>query len=112
VLGDALLHISGDHVLAFAFHAAAQSELAGFLAQSGMEPESGYGWVDLDSALHATIIARFATPERAASAAKQSFAGLPANVRSSVHDRDVTFTIELDAAQTAQTIEQLSAMMK
>lgn len=112
VLVDALAQIRGDHVLAFAFHAPAQSELAGFLAQSGMEPESGYGWLDLDTTLHAQIVVRFATPERAASAAKQPFAGLLTNVKTTVRDRDVTFTIDLDAAQTSQTIDQLVALAK
>ncbi|HEX5062721.1 MAG TPA: hypothetical protein VFV99_25285 [Kofleriaceae bacterium] len=62
--------------------------------------------------MHATVVAHFATPERAASAAKQTFGGLVANLRSTVHDRDVTFTVELDATQTAQVIDQLTALMR
>jgi hypothetical protein len=109
MLADAVAQLRGDHLVTLAFHATEQSELAGFLAQSGMEPVSGYGWLDLEPALHAEIVARFTTPERAASAAKQTFGGPLAKVKSTLKDRDVVFTFDLDATQTVQLIDQALA---
>lgn len=106
---DALGHLRTDRVIAFAFYAPPRTPMAHFIGVSGLDPESGYGWIDLDTALRAEVVTRFANAERAAAAAKQTFVGPLAKLRSAVRDREVVFTLELDAEETAQVVEQLIA---
>jgi hypothetical protein len=101
----ALGKLRRDRVLSFAFRAPAQTELRSLIADSGVEPEWGYGWLDLDTVLRGEIVLGFATAEAAAAAAKQTFEGPLARARTIARDREVTLTLELDAAQTSQLIE-------
>ncbi len=112
VLGEALGHLRGAHLIELAFSAPPQTSIAGFLAQSGMEPESGYGWIDLDPTLRAELVLRFATPERAASASKRVGAGPLAKVKATQRDREVTFAVQLDATETSQLLDQLTTFAK
>lgn len=106
---DVLARLRTDRVIAFAFYAPPRTPMAHFIGVSGIDAESGYGWIELDTTLRAEVVTRFASEERAAAAAKQTFLGPLAKLRSTVRDRDVVFTLELDAAETAQSVEQLVA---
>jgi hypothetical protein len=112
VLGDVLARLRGGHLIELAFSAPPQSGLAGFIAQSGMEPQSAYGWVDLDTTLRAEIVAVFATKERAAAAATKLPPGPLSKFKATVRDREVVFSVELDATETTQLIDQLVTMTR
>lgn len=106
---EALAKLRTDRVIAFAFHAPQKTPMAHFLGVSGIHPESGHGWIDLDTTLRAEVVCRFATAEDAVAATKQTYVGPLAKLKSTQRDREVVFTLELDAAETAQVVDQLSA---
>jgi hypothetical protein len=101
----ALGKLRRERVLSFAFRAPAQTELRSLIAESGVEPEWGYGWLDLDTVLRGELVLGFATAEAAAAAANRTFEGPLAKARTIARDREVTLILELDAVQTAQLIE-------
>ncbi|HEY5925944.1 MAG TPA: hypothetical protein VIV11_29855 [Kofleriaceae bacterium] len=109
---DALAQFRKDRTFAVAFAAPAQSQLASIIAQSGLEVQSGHGWIELGTTLRAELTGRFATVEAAAAAAKQTFQGPLAKLKATHRDREVVFALELDAAETAQVVDQVLSLAR
>lgn len=111
--------LATGHTLAFAFMAPAQTDMNAFLSITGVEPEAGRGWLDLDSGLRAELTLQFSSAQQASTVAsdimKRAAAGdaspigtLLRGVRATANANDVVITVQLDQAGTEQVLTFLS----
>jgi hypothetical protein len=111
--------LATGHLVAFAFVAPPETDMRAFVAESGVEPIAGRGWLDLDTALRGELTLRFESAQQATSVAqdiaKRSAADtspigtLLRGVRATAGGNDVVITIQLDNAATEQVISFLTS---
>ncbi|HEY5949840.1 MAG TPA: hypothetical protein VIV40_30300 [Kofleriaceae bacterium] len=109
--------MASGHTLAFAFVAPPETDMLAFVAETGVEPMAGHGWLDLDSALRGEIALRFESAGRAATVVQDITKRIAADtspmgsvlrgVHATANGSDVVIAVQLDQAATDQLISLL-----